>query len=405
MSAASIAAYVALGWGAFLLWMAIGALIKRAGLQRRHFARPRADLTGHAVLLVRPCAGAEPGLLDNLLSVARMPTRAELRVVMSIDDPADPARAVIEEALPQLRAAGVRAELAVIPPTGPNRKASMLAALHRDSDDELFANVDSNVDLEDFPFDELLAPLVAPDSRFGAIWGPWMEMQSYPGVGPRASAAVLGASLTSWSLLCGFYGQGLVGKIWAARRQALEEIEAHELSSYLGEDLEMANRMMRCGWKVGPVPVLGRARGGPADFGGVVARFGRWMLAARGQRPELMPTYPLLFFGTPLVLALAAVGVFARPQLAGIAALLAVSARLLVTLTAQYWAKRPMGIGRALVDAVLGDLALGIGWIRGMSSREVQWRGHTLRVGRDGRLLDDHVRHEAGTPASPRASV
>ena len=76
----------------------------------------------------------------------------------------------------------------------------------------------------------------------------------------------------------------------------------------LAEDLEMAARLRATGWAIVAAPVLGRARGGDPDFSQVVARFGRWMLAVRGQRPGLMPTYPLFFFATPMVLALALFG-------------------------------------------------------------------------------------------------
>src|SRR5690606_27971194 len=70
------------------------------------------------------------------------------------------------------------------------------------------------------------------------------------------------------------------------------------------------------------------------------------------------------------------------------AAALAVAARLLVTLVAQYWSGRTVAPVRALLEAVLGDVALALAWLRGMTGREVEWRGRRLRVGSDGRLLD-----------------
>ena len=383
---ANITAHVALIWSAVLMWLAIGAIIRRAGLQRRFRRQTRVPIADRQVVMTRPCAGAEADLLGNLLSVTALETEANLRVIMSVDDPNDPARAVIEAAIPQLRAAGIEAELAVLPPTGPNRKASMLAAIIAETEFEALVNVDSNVDLSGFTLDELLAPLFDASAHIGAAWSPWFEEQTQPGIGPRTSAAVLGASLTSFPLLCGLYGAGLVGKIFAARREALQAIRFDELSHYLGEDLEMANRMMASGWGITPVPTLGRARGGSPSFSAVVGRFGRWMLAARGQRPELMPTYPLFFFATPLVLALAGVGAVARPDLALTSVGLAIGARIVVSLAAQYWSARPLGLGRALVEGALGDVALGLAWLSAMSQREVEWRGHRLRVEPGGRL-------------------
>lgn len=385
-TAGSVAAFVALAWGAVLAWLALGAALRRAALQRRTRAQASVSAGGKRVLLVRPCAGAESGLLENLTSVRTITSAATLTVVMSVDDPEDGARTVIEAARDQLRAAGIDARSEVHAPVGPNRKASMLAQVLREDDDwEFMVNVDSNVDLRDYPLDELLAPLLR-DPRVGASWGPCTELRLHPGLGPRASEAVLGASLTAFPLLCGIYADGLVGKLWAARREALAECEFESLTYYLGEDLEMANRLRARGWGIVAASTLGRARGSEASFEQVVERFGRWMLAVRGQRPLLLPTYPLFFFATPLVLLLAGVGAFAEPMIALVAAGLAILGRVVVTLAAQHWSGRRTGPLRVLVEAGLGDLALGLAWVHAMTRRDVEWRGHRLRVEPDGRL-------------------
>jgi ceramide glucosyltransferase len=384
-----MAAFVALAWAAVLAWLALGAAIRRAALQRRTRALAPVSTSDARVLLVRPCAGAESGLLENLTSVRTVASVARLTVVMSVDDPQDGARPVTESARDQLRAAGIDARAEVHAPIGPNRKAGMLdQVLRNHADWEFMVNVDSNIDLSDYPLDELLAPLLR-DARVGASWGPWSELRTHPGLGARASEAVLGASLTAFPLLCGIYADGLVGKIWAARREALAECEFESLTHYLGEDLEMANRLRAHGWGIVAVSTLGRARGSEASFEQVVERFGRWMLAVRGQRPQLLPTYPLFFFATPLVLLLAGVGAFAEPMIALAAVGLAILGRMIVTLAAQHWSGRRMGLLPVIVEAGLGDLALGLAWVRALTRRDVEWRGHRLRVESDGRLTAD----------------
>lgn len=387
----SAAAFVALVWAAVLAWLAIGALIRRAQLERRFRSRPPHALAGRRVLLIRPCAGDEPNLLANLCSATTLRSQAELTVVMTVDDPRDGARPVVEEAVDRLRAAGVDARLEIHPPTGPNRKASLLAAVLAGpgtGEVEFVVNADSNVDLEGFELDALLAPLLVgegPD-RVGTSWAPWAEQRSLPGLGARASEAVTGGSLTAFPLLCGIYPSGLVGKLWAARRDALEESGGLDgLTHYLGEDLAMAERLRAAGWGIAVAPVLGRARGGRPSFSAVVTRFARWMLAA-SQRPLLLVSYPLFFFATPLVLMLAALGALARPSVALSAVGLCLIARGMVTLAARYWSRRGLRLPAAFVDAALSDLVLMLAWLRAVSSREVAWRGHTLRVGRDGRL-------------------
>jgi hypothetical protein len=89
------------------------------------------------------------------------------------------------------------------------------------------------------------------------------------------------------------------------------------------------------------------------------------------------------------VLLLAGVGAFTEPMIALTAASLAILGRVIVTLAAQHWSGRRMGLGRVIVEATLGDLALGLAWVRALTRRDVEWRGHRLRVEPDGRLLDD----------------
>ncbi|NVB37661.1 hypothetical protein G6O69_07440 [Pseudenhygromyxa sp. WMMC2535] len=393
-SLGALAAWIALAWAGLLVWLTIGASLRRAVLERdAKAAREQASgvARGVSVLIIRPCAGVDEGLLDNLCSILAVDSQATLSLLMCADDPTDPAVAVIQQALPRLRAAGLDAQLEIHPPTGPNRKASLLAAALAGAQAraaELVVNVDSNVDLRDYDLDSLLAPLLT-GARVGASWAPWVEVRSAAGLGPRASEAVLGGSLAAFPLLCGLDPGGLVGKLWAARREALEGIGGFApLVDYLGEDFEMARRLGAAGWSVEVAPVLGRSRGGAGGFAKVVERLARWLLVLRGQRPLLLLTYPLFFFATPGILALAALGARARPLEALVAASMAVAARALITLAARYWSGR-MGAGHyggALLDAPLSDLSLALAWLRALASREVSWRGHRLRVARGGRL-------------------
>lgn len=388
VASSSVAAWLALIWAAVLLWLAIGAALRRHQLHARFRSGDRIRATGRRVLIIRPCAGAEPGLRDNLLSIAELETAAELTLIMTVDSVDDGALPIAEQVAERLRSRGFDAHVEIHPPLGPNRKASMLAEVLRERghDHELVVNVDSNVDLAGFELDALLTP-VLDRSRIGVAWAPWVEQRAFAGVGPRASEAVLGGSLTAFPLLCGIHPNGLVGKIWAARIDALAAVgDFHELARYLGEDLAMADRLRAAGWRVAVVPVLGKVRGGRPSFEQVVERIGRWMLVVRGQQPQLLPAYPLFFFATPMVCALALLGAVANPDLAATALVLAVAARLLVTVSARYWSGRGVRLLGALVDAVLSDLVLMLAWIRAVSRREVEWRGRRLRVEPGGQL-------------------
>lgn len=386
---AAALAWTALVWALVLVWLAIGALLRRWQLARRFAAQEFPRAADRTVLLVRPCAGLDVRLLENLVSVAEIRTRARLRVVMTVDDPDDLAKPIAEQAVAELRDRGIDASFELHPPTGPNRKASLLAGVMlgpRARGADFVINVDSNVDLGGFELDRLIGPLLA-DPELGATWAPWVEERTGTTVGARASEAVLGGTLTAFPLLCGIYPAGFVGKVWAMRGEAVSASGLRELVAYLGEDLEMSSRLRAAGWTTDVAPILARSRGGNPSFAGAVERFSRWMLVVRSQRLALMPTYLLFFFPTPIVLALAGVGALARPIVALVAASLAVLARTLITLGARYWSGRA-GVLGALVDAPLSDAALGLAWFKAMRSRHVNWRGHPLRVDRSGRLVD-----------------
>ena len=388
LAASTIAAWLALGWAAVLQWLAIGAALRRYQLHANFESRCRLSAAGRRVLIIRPCAGDEPGLQDNLLSIAKLSSTATLRVVLTVDSHEDCARPILEQVAEQLRARGLDVRAELHPPIGPNRKASMLAEVLREHGPvhELVVNVDSNVDLEGFDLDALLGPVLEP-GHVGVAWAPWVEQREFPGVGPRASEAVLGGSLTAFPLLCGIHPNGLVGKIWAARTDALAASgEFGELARYLGEDLAMADRLRAAGWRIAVVPLLGRARGGHPSFDQAIERFGRWMLVVRSQQPRLMASYPLFFFATPMVSMLALLGCLGQPALALTALLFAVVARLLVTVTARYWSGRGVQPLATVIDAVLSDLVLMLAWIRAVSRREIEWRGRRLRVEPSGQL-------------------
>src|SRR5690606_15010787 len=152
VAASNVAVWLALIWSAVLAWLALGAAIRRYQLHARFQSRPPTSAAGRCVLMIRPCAGAEPGLLDNLLSIRNLVSEAELRLIFCVDHPADRARPIVEAAVEQLRAAGFDAHLEIHAPTGPNRKASMIAAVLRERgrDHELVVNIDSNVDLDGY---------------------------------------------------------------------------------------------------------------------------------------------------------------------------------------------------------------------------------------------------------------
>jgi ceramide glucosyltransferase len=120
----------------------------------------------------------------------------------------------------------------------------------------------------------------------------------------------------------------------------------------------------------------------------VVARFARWLMVIRAQRPALLPSYPLLFFATPLILASAAITARGAPRLAMAAALLAVGSRIGVAVAAAWAAGRPRSLRRAVIEAVLADALLAVAFVRALTGRRVVWRDNVIIIDRSGRARE-----------------
>lgn len=336
--------------------------------------------TSMPVLLVRPCAGNEAGLAAHLTSVLAARRPPHLTVGFSVADPEDAALPVIEAAAQALRAAGITVHIqGVDPGDAPNRKAAQLAAwLPQVPPDGVMVCVDSDVDLTDFPLDSLIAPL--DDLAVGATWAPPAEHGGTT-PGDRASAAFLGASLHAFALLGPLDPQGLVGKVFAVRAEALRLSGGLAgMEHTLGEDMALAQRLRFGGYRVVMVPTPARAfpRGRPRAA--VVARFARWFAVIRAQRPALLAAYPLLFGATtPLVLLSLLAGAWS-------VAALAFATRLVVAFAARHYSGLPSNPLILLRDVVEGEWVTWAAFLRAVRTREVEWRGRRLRIDRQGRL-------------------
>lgn len=342
--------------------------------------RPRA-------IVLRPCAGDEPSLARTLGSLGEARASFEVRCLFAIADAADAALPTAQKAVEALAARGIGAEVVFTGASGPNRKAAQLAAAVRAAGEgDLLVIADSDVDLAGVDLDALVAPLVGLSPAW-VSWAPPVEHAPARTLGDRASAAVLGGSLHAFPLLAGLDPRGLVGKLFAIRRDALAAIGGFgSLVDYLGEDMEIARRVQAQGGAVVAAPIVARSLASGRSFGAVVARFARWLTVIRAQRPALLASYPALFFATGPILL---VSLILAPLVQGFAlaaALLALVARLGVALFAARAARRPVRVLAALSEAVLADVVLACAFVRALGSRTITWRDRVLVVDRTGLL-------------------
>jgi ceramide glucosyltransferase len=363
--------------------------MRRALVRGRRTKRhaPVVEAARPEVVIVRPCAGDEPSLDRALGSIHEARASFTLHYRLALADAQDSALPAAQRAVEGLAARGIEAELVFTGAAAPNAKAAQLeASVEAAPWAEVVLVADSDVDLTDADLDALVAPLLGRAPAW-ACWAPPVEHAAPRTLGDRASAAVLGASLHAFPLLAGLDPRGLVGKLFAIRKDALAAIGGFgSLVDYLGEDMEIARRVRAAGGSVVVAPMVARSLATGRSFTAVVARFGRWLSVIRAQRPALLASYPALFFATgPIVLC----SLLAAPlvgSLALFAAQLALVARLGVALFAARAAGRPAGILTALREVVLADVVLACAFARALRSRTITWRQRVLFVDRAGVL-------------------
>jgi len=314
-------------------------------------------------------------------------------VRFAVARPDDAAAPFCEAAAENLRAQGINATRVVTDADGPNQKSAQLAeVLVRELDDlPLVAVVDSDVDPASLDWAALLGPF-ARDPAVAAVWSPTVESSTRT-LGDHASGALLGVTLHAFPLLAGLDPAGLVGKVMVVRRSALDAVGGFAaLVPYLGEDMELSRRLRARGGRVVATGKVARSLASGRSWAAVVGRYARWMTVIRAQRPWLLPSYPLLFFATPLVLAGAtgcalAGDVRARGVALGAAGLV-LGARAALALAGR-WRRGTGPWGAGLVgEVVLGDVLLARAFVQALGRRTVQWRGRALRVGADGALVE-----------------
>jgi hypothetical protein len=339
-----------------------------------------------SVLVLRPCAGRDADLEGNLRSLLDAGREGlSVRCVLAVGSASDEAFVAAKQAAEWLRAHEIETELALTEAVGPNHKVDQLARALAGRRASVVLVADSDVDLRGVDLAALVAPLRAGDA---ACWASVAERGASGALGDRASVAILAGGLHGFALLSRLDPAGMVGKLFAVRADALENVGGFSsMTRFLGEDVELSRRLRAEGYAVRAreLGVFSSASG--RTLGSARDRYARWMLVVRTQRGALMASYPLLFFAAPLQVLFAAALAPSRPLWALALALVAVSARVLVAIGARRAARLSLTARAALVDPWLGDAVLLSAWLRALTLREVCWRGGVLRFDRAGLLV------------------
>jgi ceramide glucosyltransferase len=187
----------------------------------------------------------------------------------------------------------------------------------------------------------------------------------------HALAGLINASQHEFSaLFCMSAGaKTLCGKALAMRRDVLDVLPV--LASVVGEDLELAKIAHRRRMKVALVAPEARVlTSGRTTWDQVGSRMTRWMCVLRAHRPLLLPSVPLLFCPTLLLLPFADPGV--------LCAYLCIRTALGFALDG--W--------RGALRWPLGETLLFASFVRSLSTRRIEWRGRRYTLSRGGHMQE-----------------
>lgn len=359
--------------------------------------RPRKRGPAPAISVLKPLCGVDPGLYENLASLARQdyPT---FELVLGAQDPRDPALAVAEHIardFPRVRVVIVRGATTF----GKNGKVENLRALMARARHEHVVISDANVRVGPEYLRALASELADP--RVGLV------SSLLAGSHDRGLGGVL-ESLHLNGFVLGVVSAAhlvrhpcVVGKSILLRRAALERLGGLEaVKDVLAEDYVLGQMFHRAGFRVAlspyPVSVVNQGRS-VRDFW---MRHLRWHQMRRWISPaaylgEILVNPSVWLVAAALVAAVAGASGLAAAALGGV--LTKSLLEVLVTVAT------PTAVRlRDFVWVPVKDFLILGAWLTGWVHRTVQWRGRRLLVTHGSYLFEplwsrtiDVVRQEA----------
>ena len=370
----------------FLVAASLGASVLQFGsawkaLRAGGGAGPADDAGLPPVSILKPLKGVDDRLLDNLMGFCRL-DYPRYEIVFCLQGASDPALRVarkVKEAYPGREISIVVADCR----EGLNPKVNNMMPGYAAANYPFVLISDSNVASEPGYLKEAMSHFRDPEVG--------LVSHLVRGVGAKTLGARLESQhlntfiLPSVCLLDGMFSmQCVVGKSMLMRREDLEALGGLDgVKDYLAEDFILGERFRRAGKKVvvssSPVDTVNVYR----TVRQFLSRHARWnrmrfSIAGAAYFTELI-TNPV---GLALLMVAASGGESGSIQAAGVvvAAKMAMDAALLYRLGGRADA------GWAFLGPMRDLMAFGL-WFSAFFSRNVEWRGRTLRITRGSRLV------------------
>jgi ceramide glucosyltransferase len=337
---------------------------------------PQAPLT-----VLKPLCGAEPGLYEHLRSFCRQ-EYAHYQLVLGVQDPADPALAVVQRLVSEFPALTI--DVVINPQQhGSNRKVSNLISMLASARHDVLVIADSDVFVGPDYLQEVTAPL--RDPRTGLVTCLYLDVptaQRWSRLGAMyINEWYMPSVLLAW--LFGYEGY-VSGQTLCLRRDTLDAIGGlAAIANHLADDHRLGELVRSQGRRIVLSRYLVNAQHHEPDLRALIDHELRWMRTLRVLRPRSF-RWIFLSFSLPLAivgLALVAAG-SAVSSSAWVLFCAALGARLLLHFVHRLRDTRPLWSDLWLLPA--RDLLICWVWYRSFFSSHVQWRGSEFDVDANG---------------------
>jgi ceramide glucosyltransferase len=352
------------GSGVFCLLVILAA--------RRYRAQPVPPLHAPAppISILKPLAGVDDGLADNLRSFFQQDYAGEFEILCALRHATDPAAAIVEQIQHEFPHVPSRVLFVGEPPYA-NAKVWSLERMTAEACHELLAMADSDIRVTpaflttvaaEFQHDAKLAITTCP---YRAVAGPsiWSQSEAVM-MNTEFIAGILVARLLEGMKFA-------VGPTIVARKSAIAAIGGWpRLKDYLAEDFVLGQLAAEAGLGVGLSRYVIEHRIGSQPFGPNARHRLRWCRSTRRSRPAgyagqlFTYTLPLMLFALPWSLLAAPIWIWSKVETAAL------------TLHAgSHWYLIP-----------IAELASFLFWIGGFFGNTIAWRGQEYYLHADGRF-------------------
>lgn len=350
------------------------------------------------ITILRPFDGVDPDLETNFWSYVEAEYPAEREILFCTARENVDGIAIAEQIVERIRREaipGVSARV-LLPEVGETpwvtRKVWHMARGLAAAAHDVVVNADSGTRVGPRTLGVLVGTLLGAERR-GAVWAPY-DVTTGGSLGARLTRVAWTATTMNFLVLEGVYRAlrapvMLAGGLFAARRQALEELDGlRDCDGYLTEDMEVGFRLQANGWEVVPSrePVTRHLADLPVS--GFVARQLRWNTIIWSFRNPFRWPYPLAMCGLAVAPFSFVFASLAFPERTGEYALalgaLYVVRVLYGVVVSWLGGSRPtldIALLMPFVDAVF--LAT---WLRAPFVRTIRWRDVELAVRPGGKV-------------------